>query len=177
MLEIILVGSFFFGNEPEQILFMLYTMLFIWGAAMRAVSFPLFAPHILEVVAAARAAEAATSTCGTAGATACSSATTTVAPEILSKYCGKTVGEIASTCGISLALSAYFDPRRLRVLPRVWMDKDTKRKIHKKLRLTFSYVLGVAVNMIADVEDWWAAFSFYKKDSSSSGAATAAADL
>jgi len=172
MLEIILFGSFFFANEPEQMLFMLYTLMLIWGAIMRTVSHPpIYAPHVLDVVAAAKAA----TTCGAveAGDSTCSPAiTSNQVISLVPKFCGRTIGEIAATCGISLAISAYFDSRRFHAFPRQWIDEKTKKKFRKQLRNTLSYVLGVTVNFIADVEDWWAAQSFFKKDPS-----TVASDL
>jgi len=166
MLEILFFGSYFLGNEPEQMLFLLYTLMFIWGSAMRALSYqPLYAPHVLDVVAAAKSASDA-ATCGSAvevTASACSFTTTT----LREKFCGRTIGDIAATCGISLAVSAYFDPGRLRIFP-------SRKKARKRLRRTVSYVLGITVNFISDVEDWWAAQSFYKKDSA---AAAPVADL
>ena len=165
MLEILLFGSFFFGNEPEQMLFLLYTLMFIWGSVMRIPSYqPLYAPHVMDVVAAAKSAPDA-ATCGSAEVTASACSFTTVA--LREKFCGRTIGDIAATCGISLAVSAYFDPGRLQIFP-------SREKARKRLRRTMSYVLGIAVNLISDVEDWWAAQSFIKKDSA---AAAPVADL
>jgi hypothetical protein len=165
MLEILFFGTFFIGNEPEQMLFLLYTLMFIWGSAMRALSIQqLFAPHVLDVVAAAKSASDA-ATCGSAEATASACSFTTAT--LIEKYCGRTIGDIAATCGIPLAVSAYFDSGRLRIFP-------PRDKARKRLRRTVSYALGITVDFISDVEDWWAAQSFYKKDSA---AATAVTDL
>mmetsp|Transcript_13463 Transcript_13463/g.33874 ORF Transcript_13463/g.33874 Transcript_13463/m.33874 type:complete len:159 (+) Transcript_13463:247-723(+) len=153
MLETILLGSFFFGSEPEQFLFLLYTIMFIWSSTMRSVSYPpVFAPHVLDVVAASSEA-----------CEGCSS------EQLVSKkYCGRSIGEVAATCGISLAASVYFDPQRLRLSREFidgMIDEETKRKIRKKVRHVMSYVLGVTVNFIGDVESWWADQNFLQKDS------------
>ncbi len=85
------------------------------------------------------------------------------------KYCGRSVGEVAATCGIPIAVSVYFDPQRLRLVPEMFIndmiDDGTKRKIRKKIRSVMSYVLGVTVNFIGDVENWWAAQNSFKADS------------
>ena len=122
---------------------------------------PIFAPHLLDVAAAAAAKEASSSEaiiCKAAG-TVAESCTPQMVPSLVAeKYCGKSVGEVAATCGISLAASVYLDPRRFQ-----WMDEGTKRLLRKKLRLAMSHVLGRTVNFIADVENWWASQSFYKQ--------------
>ena len=144
MLEIFLLCTYLIGHEPEMILFMLYIVMFIWGSAMRSASYPVYAPHILDVLKAETAAVAASGATGTAAREM----------TVEARYCGKTIGDIAATCGISLACSVYFDFRRFRP-SNGWIDPKTKRHYQKKLRLSYSWALGHVVNAVSDVERWW----------------------
>eukprot|EP00531_Pseudo-nitzschia_arenysensis_P019914 CAMPEP_0116129600 /NCGR_PEP_ID=MMETSP0329-20121206/8007_1 /TAXON_ID=697910 /ORGANISM="Pseudo-nitzschia arenysensis, Strain B593" /LENGTH=134 /DNA_ID=CAMNT_0003623871 /DNA_START=522 /DNA_END=926 /DNA_ORIENTATION=- len=114
-----------------------------------------------------------TAVCEGVGAVAATCSSTSYS-EIIStmvskKYCGRSVGEVAATCGIPIAASVYFDPQRLKHIPEHFVnemiDEGTKRKIRKKIRSIMSYVLGITVNFIGDVENWWAAQNFFEADS------------
>ena len=164
MLETIIFGSFFFGSEPEALLFMLYTILFIWSAALRSTpKEPIVAAHLLDVVATAANNEGYATE--RAVCEASSGMEGTCAPPAISavteKYCGRTIGEIAVNCGITLAASVYLDPRRFE-----WIDERSKRIIHKKMRHIWSHAFGRYIDYRADLQGWWAQQSFPRKANS-----------
>ena len=77
------------------------------------------------------------------------------------KYCGRTVGEIAVNCGITLAASVYLDPRRFE-----WIDERSKRIIRKKMWYVWSHGYGKYVNYRADLQEWWDRQRFERKEHS-----------
>lgn len=162
MLETIIFGQFFLGSEPEALLFMLYTFLFIWSAALRSTpKEPIVGAHLLDIVEAATTNEAY----ATERPLCEASSEGTCAPQIISavtqKYCGRTVGEIAVNCGITLAASVYLDPRRFE-----WIDERSKRIIHKKMWYVWSHGYGKYVNYRADLQEWWDRQRFERKEHS-----------
>ena len=156
MLPILWFISFCFGNEPEAILFMMYIILFIWSHLFKIATYaPTYAPHILDVVAFnSTGSESCAGEITSDGA--CAASIAQVASSLIKpKYCGKTVGEIAATCGISMAIQGWAKPRE-RIVParssrfHRKVQNDARRRFRKFMSLSY----GTYVNLLEDVFVW-----------------------
>ena len=167
MLVTILICDFLFDGDPEFILFMLYILYSLLSTYLTSAAIPpAFAPHVVEVIQAAAAAAAAaaernsneltcaaaatattalqngttTTTC-TAAAAAATATTATATTTFIHKYCGKTIGETAATCGITVAYNTYFNPRRYAPLKKYFLH-------------LYFHTIGFIDNVAMDIVDW-----------------------
>ncbi len=137
----------------------------MWSAALRSTpKEPIVAAHLLDVLKAASTNEAYATerdVCEASGAAGEEVCVPQMISAVTEKYCGRSVGEIAVNCGITLAASVYLDPRRFE-----WIDERSKKLIHKKMRHIWSHAFGKYVNYRADLQSWWDQKRFHRKENS-----------
>ena len=176
-----MLSGFLFDGDIESILFLMWVLysstIRIFGQSVHT---PAYAVHSLDIIAQRLALETlAINTCGTehqadeecyaaaaaaeAEATAPTILSTTAQPQM--KYCGRTIGETAATCGMYIAYTVMFDNKLdavqhvgqqindyywnaiQRILQWLWS--------YKHFRDFYSHVYGYILNTIEDVYEMY----------------------